>query len=36
MDRAIRKPVLTVRTTRPEMCDVFAQRYQSQVVTTQF
>ena len=27
---------LTVRTTRPEKCDIFAQRYQSQPITTTF
>ena len=26
----------TVRTTRPEKCDIFAQRYQSQPITTKF
>ena len=28
--------VFTVRTTRPEKCDIFAQRYQSQPITTKF
>ena len=27
---------LPVRTTRPERCDIFAQRYQSQPITTKF
>ena len=26
----------TVRTTRPETCDIFAQRYQFQPITTKF
>ena len=26
----------TVRTTRPEKCDIFVQRYQSQPITTKF
>ena len=26
----------TVSTTRPEKCDIFAQRYQSQPITTKF
>ena len=31
-----RKSINAVRTTRPEKCDIFAQRYQSQPITTKF
>ena len=33
---ATRTSASTVRTTRPEKCDIFAQRYQSQAITTKF